>query len=201
MPSVIMGDSIARFGPPTWVDQVWNGSALNLSRSGSLTRWWAKNPDHFVDSIEPGQSWYILLGSNDALWHGVAKHYSRHMNTLVDELMVRGVTDIHLIHSPSNGSPTTDAAALEAINRRLEWFKKVDLQICSIHHEVQCGPDLYANLVHPEDFAKDQLHLSPAGHAHVAAMVPEPTLLSSLLLGIVGLALAARFKHRRSSLR
>jgi hypothetical protein len=165
---------------------------------GSLTRWWVANPEYWTSSVETGQTWYILLGSNDAYWDGYWKHYSTNMNNLINVLVSRDITDIRLMHSPTNGSPALGQATLDTINSRLDWFRAVDHYICAVRAGVYCGPDLYTGLAHPDAFAADQLHLSAAGHAQVAAMIPAPATSVLLTLGLVGLSIVARFKRRKS---
>jgi lysophospholipase L1-like esterase len=196
MSTIVMGDSLAVLDPPTWVDLAWGpGGATNLAVSTTTSGWWVQQPELWLPLAQPGDAWWILLGTNDSIRPFWAS-YEANMTSIVTDLMDAGVGEIHVMHSPTLSPTRGTPESIATFNEHLGIYRDWDRALCVEHIEVHCDADLFAETLHPEHFMEDGVHFSAAGHAHIAALIPEPTPAFLLFAGLTLLGLAARRLRR-----
>jgi lysophospholipase L1-like esterase len=196
MGTIVMGDSLAVVEPPTWVDLAWGpGGAKNLAVSTTTSGWWVTQPELWLPLAQPGDAWWIVLGTNDSIrpfWVS----YQANLSSIVSDLLDAGVAEIHIMHSPTMSPTRGRAESISTFNERLAIYRDWDRALCAEHVEVHCDVDLYADTRHPEHFMEDGVHFSAAGHAHIAELIPEPMPAYLLFVGLTLLVLGALWLRR-----
>lgn len=118
--------------------------------------WVASNFDN-----DPPTSVVILLGTNDAFGFVPSATYIVQIEVIVDRFIILGAEQIILVSPPSGPPQFTESY-------RDELYDLCDFDL---HDEIECGPDLLIELVHPVDFIFDNIHLSVAGNDRVAELL------------------------------
>jgi hypothetical protein len=180
---VLIGDS--HCDAQLWVDLVFRGQARNLCFAGSTTSDWVNTSDEWLQQAGPGQTWLVLLGTNEA---ASASHdlYAANLELIVSSLERAGA-NVQLVQSPP-------AYVVEPeVTPALHVQETIDLEICASHPQVECGPNLFS-LLGRRHLLEDGVHLSAVGNRTVAAEIGltlglDPIPLREDIAGMLALPL------------
>jgi lysophospholipase L1-like esterase len=165
----MFGDSLSlvsdpRYGSLTFWTMAFGGIGGNIAVRGTSAGVWAAWIDAWTGAYaRPGQTWFVTVGTNDAVLKTDPEAYRGNIETIAASVVRLGA-QIVLIQSPK-------IPIRPDLSDLIESYGDAMRSVAEGTHSVYAGPDLAAEIRNPYFFGPDYVHLSIWGHSHVARLL------------------------------